>query len=195
MPRGTAMRAARRAAEAAEELEAEEAAAKRGGGAAAGLHLSSCGRPRCCCPLRVRDSTDSLTRERVVVREVPPLQVGKLDRGHTYAPKISRRYAPGFHQKQGKRPKIFRRYAPEPYKSCKKAQNFPALRAGRPTTRFPRTYSICLYSPVFQPGPTPRQPGNPTRQHPANRQPGLNCPGQTGVSGARRPRAGRQAGI
>ena len=67
-------------------------------------------------------------------------QVGKLDRGQTYAPKISRRYAPGFHQKQGKRPKIFRRYAPEPYKSCKKAQNFPALRAGRPTTRFPHTY-------------------------------------------------------
>ena len=32
----------------------------RGGGAAAGLHLSSCCRPRCCCPLRVRDSTDSL---------------------------------------------------------------------------------------------------------------------------------------
>ena len=24
------------------------------------LHLSSCCRPRCCCPLRVRDSTDSL---------------------------------------------------------------------------------------------------------------------------------------
>ena len=58
-----------------------------------------------------------------------------------------------FHQKQGKRPKFFRRYAPEPYKSCKKAQNFPALRAGRPTTRFPHTYYICLYSPVFQPGP------------------------------------------
>ena len=67
-------------------------------------------------------------------------QVGKLDRGHTYAPKKSRRYAPGFHQKQGKRPKIFRRYAPEPYKSCKKAQNVPALRAGRPTTGFPHTY-------------------------------------------------------
>ena len=79
-------------------------------------------------------------------------QVGKLDRGQTYAPKISRRYAPGSHQKQGKRPKIFRRYAPEPCKSCKKAQNFPALRAGRPTTTFLHTYSTCVYSPVFQPG-------------------------------------------
>ena len=40
-------------------------------------------------------------------------QVGKLDTGQTYpknvwyAPKISRRDAPGFHQKQGERPKIF----------------------------------------------------------------------------------------
>ena len=60
-----------------------------------------------------------------------PGQVGKLDRGQAYAPKTSRRYAPGFRQKQGlkgpkfsgatrrnlstnraKRPKMFRRYAP-----------------------------------------------------------------------------------
>ena len=67
-------------------------------------------------------------------------------------PKISRRSAPGSHQKQSKRPKFFRRYAPEPCKWCKKAQIFPALRAGRLTTRFPHTYSICLYSPVLQPG-------------------------------------------
>ena len=39
---------------------------------------------------------------------------------------------------------------PEPYKSCTKAQNFPALRAGRPTTRFP--HALCLYSPVIKPG-------------------------------------------
>eukprot|EP00964_Phaeocystis_antarctica_P039535 scaffold22621_cov50-Phaeocystis_antarctica.AAC.2 len=29
----------------------------RGGGAAAGLHLSRCSRPRCCCPLRREDGT------------------------------------------------------------------------------------------------------------------------------------------
>ena len=44
------------------------------------------------------------------------------------------------------------RYAPEPCKWCKKAQFFPALRAGRPTTRCFYTYSICVYSPVLQPG-------------------------------------------
>ena len=66
--------------------------------------------------------------------------------------KISRRSAPGSHQKQSKRPKFFRRYAPEPCKWCKKAQIFPALRAGKLTTRFPHTYYICLYSPVLQPG-------------------------------------------
>ena len=44
------------------------------------------------------------------------------------------------------------RYAPEPCKWCKKAHFFPALRAGRPTTRCFYTYSICVYSPVLQPG-------------------------------------------
>eukprot|EP00964_Phaeocystis_antarctica_P025919 scaffold14584_cov72-Phaeocystis_antarctica.AAC.1 len=29
----------------------------RGGEAAAGLHLSRCSRPRCCCPLRREDET------------------------------------------------------------------------------------------------------------------------------------------
>ena len=54
--------APRRAAGAAGAAEAAEAAEEgRGGGAAAGLHLSSCCLPRCCCPLRVRDRTDSLT--------------------------------------------------------------------------------------------------------------------------------------
>ena len=39
-------------------------------------------------------------------------------------PKISRRSAPGFHQKQSTRPQIFRRYAPEPCKWCQKCPNF-----------------------------------------------------------------------
>ena len=61
MPRGTAMRAARRAAEAADGGggRAEEGCGGgggRGGRAAAAMHLSSCCRPRCCCPLRVRDT-------------------------------------------------------------------------------------------------------------------------------------------
>ena len=34
----------------------------------------------------------------------------------------------------------------------KRPQFFPALRAGKPTTRFPQTYQICVYSPVLQPG-------------------------------------------
>ena len=87
-------------------------------------------------------------------------QVGELDaeaRHMRYAPEFphSRRVAPGFHQKQGKRPKMFRRYAPEPCKWCK-IKCFGALYicAGshREThhhstthqTRFPHTYEIYM---------------------------------------------------
>ena len=74
-------------------------------------------------------------------------QVGKLDRGQTYAPKISRRYAPGFHQKQGKRPKIFRRYAPEPYLHI--VQKGPKFSGADPPPDFPthiRYVSTALFS-------------------------------------------------
>ena len=73
-------------------------------------------------------------------------------------PKISRRSAPGSHQKQSKRPKFFRRYAPEPCKWCKKAKRFPALRAGRLATRFPPTYFQYGSTGMFfhlAPGPWP----------------------------------------
>ena len=67
--------------------------------------------------------------------ETAPHQVGKLDRGQTYAPKISRRYAPGFHQK---------------------AQNFPALRAG--------TLQIVQKGPKFS-GATRRETHHPISPH------------------------------
>ena len=57
-----------------------------------------------------------------------PVRAGIVVKELTWAPKVYRRYAPGFHQKQSKRPKIFRRYAPE---LCK------GLRARRPKTAFP----------------------------------------------------------
>ena len=66
------------------------------------------------------------------------IQVGKLDRGQTYAPKISRRYAPGnFTRNRVKGPNFFGATRRNP---TNQAQNFPALRAGSPTTRFPHTY-------------------------------------------------------
>ena len=36
-----------------------------------------------------------------------------FSRNRVKGPKLPGAYAPGFHQKQGKRPKIFRRYAPQ----------------------------------------------------------------------------------
>ena len=51
-------------------------------------------------------------------------------------PKISRRYAPGSHQKQSKRPQSFRRYAPEPCEWCKKAQSFRRCAPGDPQIAF-----------------------------------------------------------
>ena len=50
-------------------------------------------------------------------------------------PKISRRSAPGSHQKQSKRPKFFRRYAP-----------------GDSPPDFPTHIKYVSYSPVLQPG-------------------------------------------
>ena len=69
-----------------------------------------------------------------------PGQVAELDRGHTCAPKFPGAPRRDFTTNRVKRPKFFRRYAPEPCKSCEKAQIFPALRARRPTARFPHTY-------------------------------------------------------
>ena len=88
-------------------------------------------------------------------------------------PKISRRSAPGSHQKQSKRPKFSRRDAPEPCKWCKKAQILPTLRAGRLTTRFPHT---CLYSPVLQPGPNHHPP---TPHHAASYPPSACNPNES----------------
>ena len=95
-------------------------------------------------------------------------QVGELDaeaRHMRYAPEFphSRRVAPGFHQKQGKRPKMFRRYAPEPCKWCKiKCFAARSICAGRPTTTPPPTRRdflthmkyICVllpFSPAWEP--------------------------------------------
>jgi hypothetical protein len=64
-------------------------------------------------------------------------QVGKRDRGRK-CPKISRRYAPGFHQKQGKRPKIFRYDAPKPYrKRVKRPKISRRYASGDPPPDFP----------------------------------------------------------
>ena len=89
---------------------------------------------------------------------------------------------PGFHQKQSKRPK----FPTLPYESeqCKwmvqrKAQKCPALRAGRPTTSFPHTYSICVYSPLFQPGAERVREHTLTSEYKRLQATGAGCPNQS----------------
>jgi hypothetical protein len=69
----------------------------------------------------------------------PDHEVGKLGRGRTYAPKFPGATRRDFTRNRGNGPTFS---GAGPYKTSKKARHFPALRAGKPTTRFPRTWRI-----------------------------------------------------
>ena len=78
-------------------------------------------------------------------------------------PKISRRSAPGFHQKQSKRPQICRRYAPEPCKWCeRKDQKFcGATRRETHHQISPHILNMCL-QPCLPAWPDTRDVPPPT---------------------------------